>query len=194
MNHYIRPSKCLFFALLEVFAYLFIWLHQVLFVICKTFLVVAYRILVPWPEIEPRLPPWGAQGLNHWITRKWNCSVVSDSLRPHGLEPTRLLHPWNFPGKSTGMGCHFLLQLDHQFSHSVVSDCLRSHESQPARPPCLSPTPGVHSDSCPSIKLVMPSHPLPSPSPPAPNPSQHQSLFQWVNSSHEVARVLEFQL
>ena len=41
---------------------------------------------------------------------------------------------------------------------------------------------------------IQPSHPLSSPSPPAPNPSQHQSLFQWVNSSHEVARVLEFQL
>ena len=41
---------------------------------------------------------------------------------------------------------------------------------------------------------IQPSHPLPSPSPPAPNPSQHQSLFQWVNSSHEVAKVLEFQL
>ena len=40
---------------------------------------------------------------------------------------------------------------------------------------------------------IQPSHPL-SPSPPAPNPSQHQSLFQWVNSSHEVAKVLEFQL
>ena len=38
------------------------------------------------------------------------------------------------------------------------------------------------------------SHPLSSPSPPAPNPSQHQSLFQWVNSSHQVAKVLEFQL
>ena len=38
------------------------------------------------------------------------------------------------------------------------------------------------------------SPPLSSPSPPAPNPSQHQSLFQWVNSSHEVAKVLEFQL
>ena len=38
------------------------------------------------------------------------------------------------------------------------------------------------------------SHPLSSPSPPAPNPSQHQGLFQWVNSSHEVAKVLEFQL
>jgi len=41
---------------------------------------------------------------------------------------------------------------------------------------------------------IQPSHPLLSPSPPAPNPSQHQSLFQWVNSSHKVAKVLEFQL
>ena len=41
---------------------------------------------------------------------------------------------------------------------------------------------------------IQPSLPLSSPSPPAPNASQHQSLFQWVNSSHEVAKVLEFQL
>ena len=41
---------------------------------------------------------------------------------------------------------------------------------------------------------IQPSHPLSSPSHPAPNPSQHQGLFQWVNSSHEVAKVLEFQL
>ena len=41
---------------------------------------------------------------------------------------------------------------------------------------------------------IQPSHPLSSPSPPAPNPSQYQSLFQWVNSSHQVAKVLEFQL
>ena len=41
---------------------------------------------------------------------KWSCSVVSDSLWTHGLQPTRLLHPWNFPGKSTGMGFHCLLQ------------------------------------------------------------------------------------
>ena len=41
---------------------------------------------------------------------------------------------------------------------------------------------------------IQPSHPLSSPSPPAPNPSQHQSLFQWVTSSHEVAKLLEFQL
>ena len=41
---------------------------------------------------------------------------------------------------------------------------------------------------------IQPSHPLSSPSPLAPNPSQHQRLFQWVNSLHEVAKVLEFQL
>ena len=37
---------------------------------------------------------------------KWSRSVVSDSQRSHGLQPTRLLHPWDFPGKSTGVGCH----------------------------------------------------------------------------------------
>ena len=41
---------------------------------------------------------------------------------------------------------------------------------------------------------IQPSHPLSSPSPPAPNPSQHQGLSQWVNSWHEVAKVLQFQL
>ena len=37
-------------------------------------------------------------------------SVVSDSLQPHGLQPTRPLCPWDFPGKNTGVGCHFLLR------------------------------------------------------------------------------------
>ena len=41
---------------------------------------------------------------------KWSRSVMSDPQRPHGLQPTRLLHPWDFPGKSTGVGCHCLLQ------------------------------------------------------------------------------------
>ena len=41
---------------------------------------------------------------------KWSRSVVSDSLRPHGLLPTWLLCPWDFPGNSTGVDCHFLLQ------------------------------------------------------------------------------------
>ena len=37
---------------------------------------------------------------------------MSDSQRPHGLQPTRLLHQWDFPGKSTGVGCHRLLRID----------------------------------------------------------------------------------
>ena len=41
---------------------------------------------------------------------------------------------------------------------------------------------------------IQPSHPLSSPSPPALNLSQHQSLFQWVSSSHQVVKILEFQL
>ena len=41
---------------------------------------------------------------------KWSRSVVSDSSQPHGLQPTRLLRPWDFPGKSTGVGCHCLLR------------------------------------------------------------------------------------
>ena len=40
---------------------------------------------------------------------KWSCSVVSDPQQPHGLQPTRLLHSWDFPGWSTGVGCHCLL-------------------------------------------------------------------------------------
>ena len=82
-----------------------------------------------------------------------------------------------------------------QFSRSVMSDSLRPHESQHARPPCPSPTPRVHSDSHPSSQWCHPaisSSVVPFSS--CPNPSQHQSLFQWVNSSHEVAKVLEFQL
>ena len=76
-----------------------------------------------------------------------------------------------------------------QCSCSVIPDSLQPHEMQHARPPCPSPTPRVHSNSCPSSHLI-----LLSLSPPAPNPSQHQSLFQWVNSSHEVAKVLELKL
>ena len=41
---------------------------------------------------------------------KWSRSVESDSYQPHGLQPTRLLHPWDVPGKSIGVGCHCLLQ------------------------------------------------------------------------------------
>ena len=57
---------------------------------------------------------------------KWSRSVVSESLRPHGLQPTRLLHPWDSPGKSAGVGCHCLLQVSnkHMLNRILVEDQL----------------------------------------------------------------------
>ena len=82
-----------------------------------------------------------------------------------------------------------------QFSHSVLSDSLQCHGLQHGRPPCPSPPPGIYSNSCP---LSWWCHPTTSSSvvtsPLAFNLSQHQGLFQWVSSSHQVAKVLEFQL
>jgi len=76
-----------------------------------------------------------------------------------------------------------------------MSDSLRPCESPHARPPCPSPTPRVYQTHVHQVgDAIQPSHPLSSPSPPAFNPSQHQGLFQWVSSSHEVAKVLDFQL
>ena len=87
----------------------------------------------------------------------------------------------------------FAISQFSQSSHSVMSDSLQPHESQHTRPPCSSLTPGVHSDSRPSSQWC---HPAISfsviPFPPAPNPSQHQSLFQWVDSLHEEAKDWSF--
>ena len=92
------------------------------------------------------------------------------------------------------LGIKVMTNLD-QISRSVMSDTLDPMNcSTPGLPvhhqlPEFTQT-HVHRVS----DAIQPSHPLSSPSPPACNPSQHQSLFQWVNSSHEVAKVLEFQL
>ena len=77
------------------------------------------------------------------------------------------------------------------FSHSVLSDSLQPHGVQHTRIPCPSPTPGARSNSCPLSQwyAIQPSHLLSSPFPPAFNLSQHQGLFQWVSSSHQVANI-----
>ena len=76
-----------------------------------------------------------------------------------------------------------------QLSHSVVSDSLWPHEPQHARPPCPSPTPGVYPNSHP---LNWWCHPTLSasvvPFSSALNLSQHQGLFKWVSSSHQLAK------
>ena len=69
------------------------------------------------------------------------------------------------------------------------------YELKHARPPCPSPTPGFTQTHVHWVDdAIQPSHPLSYPSPPDPNPSQHQGIFQWVSSSHQVAKILDFKL
>ena len=112
--------------------------------------------------LQARILEWAAISFsNAYIVT----SVLSDSVRPHGQQPTRLLCPRASPGENTGVACHFLLQnsvyifnisavlvqesQSIQFSPSVVSDFLRPHELQHNRPPCPSLTPRVHLNPCP---------------------------------------------
>jgi len=113
--------------------------------------------------------------------------------------------------KFLSQGCfgkNFILILDYMiemypwvllllllFSCSVMSNSLWLHGLQRTRLPCPSLSPGVYSNSCPlSHDAFQPSHALLPPSPPALNLPQHQGQFQWVVSSHQVAKVSELQL
>jgi len=145
-------------------------------------------------------------------------SVVSDSLWPHGV-----YSPWNSPARNTGVGsCSFLqwifltqelnwdllhyrwilYQLSYQFSSvhftSVAQSCPTLLDSMD----CSTPGFPVHHQLLEFTQThvhwvgdaIQPSHPLLYPSPPAFNLSQHQGLFKWVSSLHQVAKVLEVQL
>ena len=116
-----------------------------------------------------------------------------DPLWCQGLKTARLLCPWNYPGKNTGVSCQ-----------SLCSCCLVIQSCLTLCDPMDGSTPGfpVHRQ-LPELAqthvhqvgdAIQPSHPLSSPSPPALNLSQHQGLFQWVSSSHQVAKVLNLQL
>ena len=80
------------------------------------------------------------------------------------------------------------------FTGSVLSNSLRAHGLQHFKLPCPSLSPQVCSNSCPFSRWwIQPSHPLLPPSPPALNLPQHQGLFQWVSSLHQVAKTLVLQ-
>ena len=68
-------------------------------------------------------------------------SVVSDSVRSHRWQPTRLPHPWDSPGKNTGMGCHFLLQCMKVKSESEVT---QSDQTLSDPMDCSPPGSSVH--------------------------------------------------
>ena len=134
--------------------------------------ILAWRILRT--EESGRLQFMGLQRVRHnWVT--------SLSLLNHNsLTMGRLLDTWSMSQFSS-------------VAQSCPTLCNPMNRSMPGLPvhhqlPEFTQT-HVHQVS----DAIQPSHPLSSPSP-APNPSQHQSLFQWVNSLHKVAKVLEFQL
>ena len=78
-------------------------------------------LATPWTEAHQAPPSMGLSRQEYWSGLpfpspmqesekwKWSRSVMSNSSWPHGLQPNRLLRPWDFPGKSTGVGCHHLL-------------------------------------------------------------------------------------
>ena len=89
---------------------------------------------------------------------KWSRSVVSDSSRPHGVQPTRLLHPWDFPGKRTGVGCHCLLwQIPTNSKQKLQAELLTPPPQAPAGPACpVLAAVAVHSEDAPDVKLHHP--------------------------------------
>ena len=102
--------------------------------------------------------------------------------------------PDSLPSQSSFSRCSFSSVQFSSVTQSCPTLCDPMNHSMPGLPvhhqlPELTQI-HIHQVS----DAIQPSHLLSSPSPPAPNPSQHQSLFQWVNSSHEVAKVLDFQL
>ena len=100
---------------------------------------------------------------------KWSRSVVSDSLQHHGLQPTRLLHAWDFPGKSTGVGCHCFLHYSPWGGTKGLWPCLITAAAAKSLQLCL--TLCDHMDGTPpgspSLKFSRQEHwsglPLPSP-------------------------------
>ena len=83
--------------------------------LCNTLLfraALSVLLIGPIPGIlQARTLEWVAISSSKESEKwKWSHSVVSDSSRPHGLQPTRLLCPWDFPGKCTGVGCHCFLR------------------------------------------------------------------------------------
>ena len=87
-------------------------------------------------------------------------SVMSDSVRPHRCQPTRLRCPWDSPGKNTGVGCHFLLQCTKVKSESEVTQlCPTLSDPMDCSPPGSSaqgifqPRVGAHHTSTKSVAL-----------------------------------------
>ena len=92
--------------------------------------------------LQVRILEWVAISFSRGeVTAAAKSLVVSDSVRPHRRQPTRLPHPWDFPGKNTGVGCHFLLQCMKVKSESeVAQSCPTLHDPMD----CSLPGSAIH--------------------------------------------------
>ena len=132
---------------------------------------------IPWMEESGGLQSMGSQRVGHNI-------VTKQQQQPYvllGIEAIYIVQLWcSFQFSSVAQSCPTLC---NPMNHSTPG--LLVHHQLPEFTQVH-----VHWVG----DTIQPSHPLLSPSPPAPNPSQHQGFFKWVSSSHEVAKVLDFQL
>ena len=175
--------------------YLYICKH-VFFCACVKSLQSCSTLCVPMECSLPGSPSMGSSRKEY--SSGWPCPPPRD-LPNLGIEPESLtslaLAGWSFTTSATWEAPWFpFSQFSSVQSLSRVGLCDPMNRSRAGLPvyhqlPEFTQT-HVHQVS----DAIQPSYPLLSPSPPAPNPSQHQSLFQRVNSSYEVAKVLEFQL
>ena len=107
------------------------WMSLYLLLLLSRFSCV-WLCATPQTAAHQALPSLGFSRQEHWSGLpfpsplresekwKWSRSVTTDSWRPHGLQPTRLLHPWDFLGKSTGVACHCLLHPYIQKSTKIL--------------------------------------------------------------------------
>ena len=108
-------KKMLFFRITYVFLLdqnvsLHCIMQQVIFSLFIVFISKCpSKVLQPWrKKYFCLMNPWSGLPAVHRLTSR--CAPSHPTLQPHGLQPTKFIHSWDFPGKNTGMGCHFLLQ------------------------------------------------------------------------------------
>ena len=155
--------------------------------------------LVVWPGIKPGPPTLGAQSLYQWTTKEaLHCLYLIYLFKfsiPSQVGFVHLCLSRNlFTLSKLSKWLSYVIHQIRSVAQSCPTLCDPMNRNTPGLPvhhqlPEFTET-HVHRVS----DAIQSSHPLSSPSPPATNLSQHQDLFQWVNSSHEVAKVLEFQL
>ena len=160
----------------------------------KTFFQKSERETIVLSSRKTRYTPLGKSQLQYWpgaprliLKQNPNLQTQKDTSQLRGFFGGLLGLQWDLFSILGGGSVS-------QFSQSCPTLCNAMNRSTPGLPVHHKLPEFTQTHAHWVGDAIQPSHPLSSPYPPAPNPSQNQGLFQWVNSLHEVAKVLEFQL